>query len=40
MLELQNYNVAGFFKKLFDEMTLGYSGYARPGRAVNPYGRY
>lgn len=40
MLELQNYNAAKMYEQLFDKMTLGYSGQARPGRAVNPYGRY
>ena len=39
MLELQNFNGAKMYEVLFDKMTLGYSSYARPGRAVNPYGR-
>ena len=40
MIELQNFNAALFFEKQFDERTLGYSSYARPGRMTNPYGRY
>ena len=40
MLELQNYNAAKLYEQLFDKMTLGYSAQARPGRVVNPYGRY
>lgn len=39
-LELQQYNAAKYYEQLFDKMTLGYSSQARPGRAVNPYGRY
>jgi hypothetical protein len=39
-LELQNWNAAKFYGELFDKMTLGYSSYARPGRRVNPYGRF
>lgn len=39
-LELQNMNAARFFMEEFDKRTLGYSSYARPGRAINPYGRY
>lgn len=39
-LELQNMNAARFYLEEFDKRTLGYSSYARPGRAVNPYGRY
>jgi hypothetical protein len=38
-LELQNWNAARFFGEEFDKRTLGYSSYARPGRAINPYGR-
>ena len=38
--ELQNWNAAKFYEQQFDKMTLGYSGQARPGRAVNQYGRY
>jgi hypothetical protein len=40
MIELGNLNAAKFFEQLFDKMTLGYSAQARPGRVVNPYGRY
>jgi hypothetical protein len=40
MLEVQNYNAAKMYFDLFERMTLGYSSYARPGRVVNPYGRY
>jgi hypothetical protein len=38
--ELQNWNAAKFYEQQFDKRTLGYSSNARPGRAVNPYGRY
>jgi hypothetical protein len=40
MLELQNGNSARMYLDLFDQRTARYSTYARPGRAVNPYGRY
>jgi hypothetical protein len=39
-MEIQNLNAAKFYQEQFDRMTLGYSGQARPGRAVNQYGRY
>ncbi len=39
-LELQNLNSSKFYLDLYDTMTHRYSAYARPGRAVNPYGRY
>lgn len=39
-MELQNFNSAKYYEQQFDKMTLGYSSQARPGRAVNPYGRY
>lgn len=39
-LELQNYNAAKFYLDLFDQFCNRYGVYARPGRAVNPYGRY
>lgn len=38
--ELQNLNYAKYYMDKFDMMTLRYSNYARPGRMVNPYGRY
>jgi hypothetical protein len=38
--EMQNFNSAKFYEQMFDKMTLGYSAQARPGRVVNPYGRY
>jgi hypothetical protein len=38
-MDLQNYNAARYYGEQFDIRTLGYSTYARPGRAVNPYGR-
>jgi hypothetical protein len=38
-MELQNLNAAKFYGEEFDKRTLGYSTYARPSRAVNPYGR-
>lgn len=40
MQEFQNFNAAKYYKQQFDERTLGYSQQARPGRSVNPYGRY
>jgi hypothetical protein len=39
-LELQNLNSAKFYLDLYDNMVHRYSAYARPGRAVNPYGRW
>jgi len=39
-LELQNLNAAKFYLDLYDNMVHRYSGYARPGRMINPYGRY
>lgn len=39
-LELQNLNAAKFYLDLYDNMVHRYSAYARPGRMVNPYGRY
>ena len=38
-MEIQNLNSARFYMEEFDRRTLGYSSYARPGRAINPYGR-
>lgn len=40
MMSIQNYNVAKFYLDLYEKMANAYSNYARPGRAVNPYGRY
>lgn len=39
-LELQNLNSAKFYLELYDNMVHRYSAYARPGRAINPYGRW
>jgi hypothetical protein len=39
-LELQNLNSAKFYLELYDNMCHRYSAYARPGRAINPYGRW
>lgn len=39
-LELQNFNAAEYHFKRYDEMVNRYSVYTRPGRRVNPYGRY
>lgn len=39
-MELQNWAAARVYSEEFDKRTLGYSTYARPSRAVNPYGRY
>jgi hypothetical protein len=38
--ELVNLNAATFYESMFDKRLLAYSGYARIGRATNPYGRY
>ena len=40
MLELQNWNAAAGYLKLYQEQLLTYSQAARIGRVVNPYGRY
>lgn len=39
-LGLQNLNAAQYYMNLYDEMCKRYSTYARPGRAINPYGRW
>lgn len=39
-LELQNLNSAKFYLELYDNMVHRYSAYVRPGRAINPYGRW
>lgn len=39
-LEIQNFNAAGGYLKLFDQFVQRYSNYARPGRVTNPYGRW
>lgn len=39
-LEIQNMNAGQYYLDLFDKMCLRKSQYARPGRVVNPYGRY
>lgn len=39
-MELQNLNSGKGYLDLFDKMCLRFSNYARPGRMVNPYGRY
>lgn len=39
-LSAQNFNAANMYLSLFDRFLLSYSVAARPGRAVNPYGRY
>ena len=38
--ELQNLNSARYYQTKFDEYVHRYSGWARPGRQVNPYGRW
>jgi len=40
MLSLQNFNAAKMYQQLYDEFALRCSTYARPGRMINPYGRY
>jgi hypothetical protein len=37
---LQNFNAAKYYEDAFDKFILRHSNYARPGRMVNPYGRY
>ena len=39
-LELQNTNTAAFYLQRYEDLCHRYSAYARPGRGVNPYGRY
>ncbi len=39
-LELQNFNSAMGYLKLFDQYVTRYGTYARPGRVSNPYGRF
>ena len=39
-LELQNYNAAALYLKLYNDQLLIYSQSSRIGRVVNPYGRY
>ena len=39
-LELQNYNAAEYYRKLFVDWMHQYSAGARPGRATNAVGRY
>ena len=39
-LGLQNLNAAQYYMNLYDEMVHRYSAYARPGRHINPYGRW
>lgn len=38
--ELQNLNAAKYYEQKFYAKVLDYSQYARPGRGVNPYGRF
>jgi hypothetical protein len=38
--ELQNLNAAKYYEAQFAQRCLGYSQYARVGRAINMYGRY
>lgn len=39
-LGLQNLNAAQYYMSLYDDMVHRYSAYARPGRHINPYGRW
>jgi hypothetical protein len=39
-LEMQNLNAGNFYLQLFEKMMHDFSAYARPGRAINPYGRW
>jgi hypothetical protein len=38
--DLQNFNASKFYLDLYNDFMIRHSGYARPGRAVNQYGRY
>ena len=38
--EIVNLNASKYYLDLFDNMCLRKSNYARPGRMINPYGRY
>lgn len=38
--EIQQLNFAKYYHDQYDKMAQRYSNYARPGRVVNPYGRY
>jgi len=38
--ELQNLNASKYYLDLYNRMAIDYSGEARIGRTVNPYGRY
>jgi hypothetical protein len=38
--EIQNLNAAKYYLDLYNQMAKEYSGEARIGRVVNPYGRY
>ena len=37
---LQNFNASKYYLELYNQMAKDYSGEARIGRVVNPYGRY
>jgi hypothetical protein len=37
-LELQNYNAAQYYLKLFDEYVSRYQKYSLPGNQIDPYG--
>jgi hypothetical protein len=39
-LELQNWNTARGYLELFEKRMRDFGGFALPGRAVNPYGRF
>jgi hypothetical protein len=39
-LELQNFNAAAGYLKLYDDMVHRYSGYVRVSQPSNPYGRF
>jgi hypothetical protein len=39
-LGMQNNNAAQYYLSLYDDMCRRYSAYARPGRKINPYGRW
>jgi hypothetical protein len=38
--ELQNFNASKYYQDQYDNFVHRYSAYARPGRTINPYGRW
>jgi hypothetical protein len=40
MVSLQNFNASNFYLAQYDNFVQRYSNYSRPGRGINPYGRF